>query len=264
MIGPEPLGWRAVAPTEPDPPSRPGDLRPRVHRDVVSFVRRSSRMNTSQQRNWDAWHDRYVIDVRRGERDTSVHPDATVDWAATFGRVGPLVVEVGSGTGDSLIPMAAARPDHDVVAFEVFEPAVASTIGRLGREGVENVRIVMGDAVEGLTHLFAPASIAEIWIFFPDPWHKLKHHKRRLVDAELARVAHRVVVPGGRLRLATDWADYAHAMRELLDAAPGWANDHPDDDGWAPRFAERPVTKYERRGLEAGRRVHDLTYRRLP
>ena len=252
-----------MTPSEPDPPPQPGDPRPRVQRDIVSFVRRSSRMNTSQLRNWDAWHDHYVVDVRRGERDTSVHPAAAVDWAATFGRVSPLVVEVGSGTGDSLIPMASARPDQDVVAFEVFGPAVASTIGRLGRAGVENVRIVMGDAIEGLTYLFPPATIEEIWIFFPDPWHKLKHHKRRLVDADLARVAHRAVMPGGLLRLATDWADYAHAMREVLDAAPGWINEHPHD-GWAPRFAERPLTKYEQRGLEAGRRVRDLTYRRVP
>jgi len=236
----------------------------RVHRDVVSFVRRSSRMNTSQQRNWDAWHDRYVVQVPRGERHTSVHPDAAVDWAAEFGRERPLVVEIGSGTGDSLVPMAAARPDHDVVAFEVFEPAVASTIGRLARHGVDNVRVVLGDAVEGLSYLFAPGSVSEIWVFFPDPWHKSRHHKRRLVSGEFAALAHRAVAPGGLLRLATDWDDYAAWMREVLDAAPGWANAGDAGDGWATRFAERPLTKYEQRGLDAGRAVRDLTYRRLP
>ena len=235
----------------------------RARRDVVSFVRRSSRMNASQQRNWDAWHDRYVIDVRRGERDTSVHPEATVDWPAEFGRARPLVVEIGSGTGDSLVAMAAGRPDQDLVAFEVFEPAVASTIGRLGREGLANVRVVMGDAMEGLGYLFAPDSVSEIWVFFPDPWHKKRHHKRRLVSPEFADLARRVVAPGGRLRLATDWDDYAAWMREVLDDAPGWANEGDVSVGWAPRFPERPLTKYEQRGLDAGRRVRDLTYRRV-
>ena len=156
--------------------------------------------------------------------------------------------------------MAAGRPEANVVAFEVFEPAIASTLGKLGRQGVSNVRLVIADGAQGLTTLFADGSVAELWTFFADPWHKKRHHKRRLVSTEFATVVARKLAPGGVWRLATDWEDYALWMREHLDAAPGLRNEH---DGWAPRLAERPITKYEGKGLAAGRTVYDLTYRRV-
>lgn len=235
---------------------------PRPARTIVSFVRRGSRMNASQQRGWDTWHDQYVVDVPRGERRTSVAPEARVDWSERFGRTAPLVVEIGSGNGESLVEMARVHPERDVVAFEVFEPAVASTISHLGREGVGNVRLVMGDAVEGLEWLFAPASLSEVWVFFPDPWPKPRHHKRRLVSPAFAALVASRLAPGGVLRLATDWEEYAWWMRDVLDSSPLLRNDHPET-GWAPRLAERPVTRFEQRGLDAGRTVHDLTYRRV-
>lgn len=220
-------------------------------------------MNASQQRGWDQWHERYVLPIPRAERRTSVGAGASVNWAAEFGRPAPLIVEIGSGNGDSLVPMAAARPMEDVVAFEVFEPAVASTIARLGRDGVENVRMVMADAVDGLTKLFPTASISELWVFFPDPWPKPRHHKRRLVNRDFAALVADRLAPGGLLRLATDWDEYADWMRDILDPFPLLRNEHADEAGWAPRFPDRPVTKYEQRGLDAGRTVHDLTYRRV-
>lgn len=231
----------------------------RPHRTVVSFVRRSTRMNESQQKAWDRYSDQFAIRVPQGELSTSVADDAHLDWDEVFGRTAPRVVEIGSGNGDSLVPMAAARPDEDFVAFEVFGPAVASTLGRIGRAGITNVRIVLADGSDGLAKLFGPEAISELWTFFADPWHKARHHKRRLVNPGFADVVAERLAPGGLWRLATDWEDYALHQREVLDAHPRFSNAH---DGWAPRFEQRPVTKYEQRGLDAGRKVHDLTYRR--
>ncbi len=233
---------------------------PRVHREVVSFVRRSARMRPNQRRAWDSHHDRFVLPVPQRETSTSVASSARLDLPAAFGREAPLVVEIGPGPGESLVAMAAARPDVDVLAFEVYEPAVAQLIGGLVRTGVENVRIVVADAVAGLEHLVPEARLAELWTFFPDPWPKARHHKRRLVGPKFAALVARRLRPGGLWRLATDWEDYALTMREVLDAQPGLLREHPGD--WAPRFADRPVTRFEQRGLDAGRHVHDLTYRR--
>ena len=233
----------------------------RVHREVVSYVRRSARMNPSQAKAWESHASRLIIPVPQRELSASVHPEAHVDWDAAFGRRAPLAVEIGSGRGEALVALAEQHPDWNLVAFEVFQPAVASTLSRIARHGVENVRIVLANGVEGLDRLFAPHSIIELWTFFPDPWHKPRHHKRRLVSPEFAALVASRLTRDGVWRLATDWSDYAEAMREVLDAAPGLVNPHA---GWAPRFAERPVTKYEARGLAAGRAVHDLEYRPVP
>ncbi|MHA7860964.1 tRNA (guanosine(46)-N7)-methyltransferase TrmB [Tessaracoccus sp. Y36] len=232
---------------------------PRPRRDIVSFVRRSTRMNESQTKAWERHAAEYLVDIPRGELDTSVAPEAHVDWAAEFRREAPLIVEIGSGAGDSLVPMAAGRPECNVVAFEVFEPAVASTLGRLGRIGATNVRLALVDGAQALPRLFDDGSVTELWTFFADPWHKKRHHKRRLVSTGFADVVAAKLAPSGVWRLATDWEDYALWMREHLDDHPGLVNVH---DGWAPRLEERPVTKYEARGLAAGRTVFDLTYRR--
>ncbi len=231
----------------------------RVHRDVVSFVRRSTRMNDSQKAAWSRHADNFVLPLRVGPVPTSVEEGTHVDWNETFDRDAPRIVEIGSGVGDSLVPMAAARPGTDFVAFEVFKPAVASTLGRIGRAGVTNVRIAMVDGARGLDLLFDDASVAEVWTFFADPWHKTRHHKRRLVTPAFADVVAAKLVPGGLWRLATDWEDYALWQREALDGHGRLVNVH---DGWAPRFEDRPITKYERRGLDAGRQSHDLTYER--
>lgn len=230
-----------------------------MHREVVSFVRRSSRMNDSQRKAWDAHYDRFVVALPAATTSTSIAPDATVNWDDVFGRSAPMIVEIGAGIGDSLVPMASARPEVNFVAFEVFSPAVAQTMARLVRHGVTNVRLVIADATQGLDTLFPDDSLTEIWTFFADPWHKKKHHKRRLVNATFAAVIARKLVPGGAWRLATDWADYAEWMREQLDGVGCLINEH---DGWAPRYAARPITKFEARGLAEGREVFDLTYRR--
>ncbi|MCE1175003.1 MAG: tRNA (guanosine(46)-N7)-methyltransferase TrmB [Propionibacteriales bacterium] len=231
----------------------------RIHRDVVSYVRRSARMNPSQQRAWDAHHDDWVIELAAGERQTSVADHARIDWTAAFGRQAPLIVEIGSGTGAAITAGALAHPDANLIAFEVFTPAVASTLSKLSRNGLSNVRLVVADGAQALATVFDPSSITELWTFFPDPWHKARHHKRRLVSAEFAELVASRLTPDGVWRLATDWADYAEAMREVLDACPLLANVH---GGWAPRFDGRVITKYEQRGIDAGRTIYDLSYTR--
>ena len=234
---------------------------PRVRRDVVSFVRRSSRMRPNQRRAWEEYRDRFVLEVPRLETSTSIHPTATLDLVEAFGRDAELVVEIGPGTGESLIPMAQARPRANVLAFEVYRPAIARMLGDLVRKDLDNVRIVEADAVAAMEHLVPAQSVAEIWLFFPDPWHKARHHKRRLLTPEFAALAASRMRPGAMWRIATDWADYAERMREVLDNNPLVANLYPN--GWAPRWDARPITQFEQRGLDAGRQIFDLAYRRV-
>nr|WP_269449881.1 tRNA (guanosine(46)-N7)-methyltransferase TrmB [Auraticoccus cholistanensis] len=182
-----------------------------------------------------------------------------MDLPALFGRRAPLVVEIGSGNGEALVAAAQARPEVDLLAFEVYQPAVASTLSRIERAGVTNVRLLMADAVGGLRLLLGPDSVSELVVLFPDPWHKLKHRKRRLVTPAFADLVAERMVPGGLWHLATDWADYANQMLRVLGEHPRFENLHAD---WAPRPASRPLTKFEAKGLERGRVIRDLTFRR--
>lgn len=219
-------------------------------REVLTYSRRGSRFTPRQQEAWGAYAERWWV------------PDEAVDdpgfsLAGLFGRQAPLIVEIGSGIGESTVALAAARPDHDVVAFEVWRPGVADTLGRVGEAGLSNVRLLSVDAVWSLEHLVAPGSLAGLWIFFPDPWHKKRHHKRRLVTPTFAGLAADRLAPGAEWRLATDWADYAEQMEQVLDAEPLL------EGGVVERWAERPVTKFERKGLAAGREITDLAYLRV-
>ena len=228
----------------------------RVQRDVVSYVRRSARMNPSQLKAWTELQ-HWVVPVPRRETSTSVAPDARVDWAAVFGRAAPLVVEIGGGTGDVIAGIAAQHPERNHIAVEVFEPAVASTLSKCRRAGVDNVRVVIANGVDALATLIDDHGLTELWTFFPDPWHKKRHHKRRLVSTAFADLVVRKLSPDGCWRLATDWTDYAEAMRDVLDAHPGLVNRY---DGWAPRWQDRPQSRYELKGVAAGRTIHDLCY----
>jgi tRNA (guanine-N7-)-methyltransferase len=219
-------------------------------------------MRPQQRRAWEHHHDRFVLPVLREETSTSIAPGAVVDLHAVFGRDAPLIVEIGPGMGDSLIPMALASPGADILAFEVYRPAIASMLAQLAANDVRNVRIVQGDAVAGLRHLVPPASVDQVWMFFPDPWHKARHRKRRLLSTDFVDLVASRMRVGGTWRLATDWQDYAGQMRDVIDAHPAFANDHPGS--WAPRWEARPLTRFERRGLDAGRQVFDLAYRRMP
>ncbi|MFT4165400.1 MAG: tRNA (guanosine(46)-N7)-methyltransferase TrmB [Microlunatus sp.] len=241
---------------------RQSSSEPRVRREVVSFVRRSTRMRPQQLRAWERLRHAYVLDIPRQTSSTSVKTGHRLDLTAAFGRAAPLIVEVGSGTGESLVAMAAARPDANVLAFEVYLPGIARTVSRLHDEQVGNVRLVQADVVDGFTHLLGPGSVAELWTFFPDPWPKARHHKRRLVDSSFADLVATRLRAGGDWRLATDWADYAEQIREVLDHHPDFENAAGTPDGWAERLPARPLTRFEQRGLDAGRTVRDLHYRR--
>jgi tRNA (guanine-N7-)-methyltransferase len=219
-------------------------------REVLSYSRRGGRFTPSQQESWDAHHRDWVI------------PDDAVDdpafsWQEAFGRQAPLIVEIGSGIGEATAALAAQRPAYDVVALEVWRPGVAHSLGLIAAAGAENVRLLSVDAVWCLEHLFGPGELEELWTFFPDPWPKKRHHKRRLVTPEFATLAASRLRPGGVWRLATDWGEYAEQMRAVLDREPILAG------GVVERWADRPVTKFERKGREADREIVDLAYRRL-
>lgn len=245
---------------------------PRYRTQPVSFVRRSARLGARQQRAWDAHRERYVLDVPRDVARTSVDPAYVLDVATTFGRDARLVVEIGSGQGEAVVAAAEREPSTDFLAVEVYEPGLAQTVLRASQRDLTNVRLVQANAAELLATTLPAGSVDELWVFFPDPWHKSRHHKRRLVTASFAALAERVLRtpgtgddgdrPGGTLRLATDWAEYAGQMLEVLDAAPGLRNLH-GAGGVAPRFDGRVLTGFERKGEAAGRLITDLEYVRV-
>ena len=220
----------------------------------VSFSRRGGRLSERQQSAWDAVASTYVIDVPDNGMSTSVDPSYVLDAAAHFGREAPLVVEIGSGRGDALVHAALEHPDVNFLGLEVYLPGVAQTLVTMRHHGVANVRLMVVNAAEALATMLPEASVDELRIWFPDPWHKKRHTKRRLVTPAFADLAARVVAPGGTWRLATDWQDYADQMLEVLSAAPGF-----DFAGtWAPRFEGRPTTRFEDKGLRVDRAIRDL------
>lgn len=228
----------------------------------VSFVRRSGRMSDGQERAWEDLGPRYVIDTPRDVAELSILPGSTIDPASVWGRSAPLIVEIGSGQGHAIVHAASSRPDADFLAIEVFRAGIARTMLDAERAGADNLRLVEANAPEVLDHLLPAASVSELWVFFPDPWHKKKHTKRRLVTPEFAAVAALALKDGGMLRLATDWEDYALQMRSVLNAADDF---EPAFEGeWSPRFDGRVLTAFERKGARVGRDIRDLAYRRRP
>ena len=234
-------------------PARPGtglteDGRPRT--EVTSYARRGSRLTAQQQAAWDRRVDQWLIPA-------SVADQPPLDLPRWFGREAPLVVEIGSGVGEAVTALAARRPADDVLAVEVWRPGIASTLAALEDAGVGNVRLLGLDAVWVLEHLVRPGALAELWTFFPDPWPKQRHHKRRLVDSGLAALVAERLAPGARWRLATDWPTYAAQIADVL------AGESRLRGGVVPRWEERPVTRFERRGLAEGRVVTDFCVERV-
>lgn len=230
------------------------DMDPGAGRTVVSFVRRGTRMTAVQRRWLQTYRQRWVVEVAREENSTIVAPQPELDLVSVFGGDKPLIVEIGCGHGDALVAGASAHPETCFLGFEVFQACLAACLGRIAAGGLENVRLIAADAVSGLTHLIPDQRLDELWVFFPDPWPKTRHHKRRLISDSFADLASRKLVMGGKLRLATDADSYADAMTEILKRHPCFELISTE------RFKMRPVTKFEARGLTAGRTIHDFTY----
>nr|WP_298717065.1 tRNA (guanosine(46)-N7)-methyltransferase TrmB [uncultured Steroidobacter sp.] len=220
-------------------------------RTIRSFVIRGGRQTAAQQRAMDELWPRYGIEF-------SAQP---IDLDRTFGRQAPRMLEIGFGAGEALLAFTQAHPELDCIGVEVHKPGVGHLLLGADAAGLNNLRVICHDAVEVLQQQLAPASVQLIHIFFPDPWHKKRHHKRRLIQPEFVELLARVLAPGGKLRLATDWEHYAMQMREVIDASASFANDAPDT-GFVPRSEERPLTRFERRGHRLGHGVWDLSYTR--
>jgi tRNA (guanine-N7-)-methyltransferase len=248
-----------TADAAPTPAAEPPPQDETRYRDKpVSFARRSGRMTDGQERAWAAHAPFYLLEAPRDRAVTSVRPGSTVEPEHVYGRRAPLVVEIGSGQGHAIVHAAGAHPETDFLAVEVFRAGLARTMLDAARAGIRNLRLVEANAPEVLEHLLPVASVDELWVFFSDPWHKNKHTKRRLISADFAPVAARALKPGGMLRLATDWEDYARQMREVLDEASPF--DRAFEGEWAPRFDGRIMTAFERKGIAKGRDIRDLVY----
>lgn len=222
-----------------------------------SFARRGGRMPQGHRAAYEELRGQYVAQVPRSAAGvTTVDPGFRLDLPTLFGRQAPLVVEVGSGSGDALRAGAQARPDWDFLAVEVWRPGIAQTLARMGSSPLSNVRFVEADAAQALATMLRRGAAHEVWTFFPDPWPKARHHKRRLIQPAFVDTVHRVLEPGGHWRIATDWADYAEHLHEVLDPDTRWTLVSTD------RAPLRPQTRFELKGRDAGRDIVDLAYRR--
>ncbi|SDC81650.1 tRNA (guanine-N(7)-)-methyltransferase [Actinokineospora iranica] len=231
----------------------PTDQEPRK-RSVVSFVHRGGRMTVGQAKAWE----RRWPDLGRQVQDL---PDGPLDVDSWFGRSAPLLLEIGSGMGETTARLAEAAPEVNYLAVEVYQPGLAQLMLRAEALGLTNLRLLRGDAVVLLTEHIAPGSLSAVRIYFPDPWPKKKHHKRRLVQPEFIALVASRLAPGGTVHLATDWENYAEQMLDVLSGEPLLRNRHAD---WAPRPDWRPVTKFESRAREEGRISRDLIFERVP
>lgn len=240
-----------------------------------SFTRRSRELPPNLARTWDAHAERYVIEPRRGIGYTTVAEDFRLDPVELFGRSAPLTLEIGSGTGEQIVAAAAAHPDRDYLALEVWVPGIAKLVSKAVEAGVDNIRVLEADVAQALPIMLGDACLDEVWTFFPDPWRKARHRKRRLVSDAFALQVARVLRDGGVWRLATDWDDYAWQMRDVIEACPLFENPYvgqrpdpedpePQRGGFAPRYEGRVVTHFETRGIDAGRKAHDVVGVRVP
>ena len=264
-------------------PARP----PLYGRKVLSFVRRSPRLDDRLQRAWNNYaHDYLLSEINAGEGSLDPRADFTLDAAyarRVWGNTNPLIVEIGSGQGENVAAAAEAHPGLNFLALEVYDPGVAHTLLLAGKRGLRNLRVAQVNAPEFMKAV-ASGAVSEVWTFFPDPWPKMKHHKRRIVRPELAADVRRALADGGVWRIATDIEDYALHVHEVMDGRDDFTNagtltvslptehvgkGNAADAAGLPhadfteseRFEGRVLTNFEKKGLNAGRVIHDFTYR---
>lgn len=258
---------------------------PLYGRKVLSFVRRSARLDSRLQRAWDNYASMYLLPVADREGSLSVPDGFQLDGdyiERHWGNRHPLVIEIGTGQGENIVAAAAADPQRNYLALEVYDPGVAHTMLLAGKQGLTNLRIAQVNAPE-LLAATTDGTVEEVWTFFPDPWPKMRHHKRRIVQPALADDVHRVLSGGGSWRIATDIEDYALHVHEVMDDRDDFANagtltvslpvehvgkgnadeaahlEHADFTE-SERFTGRVLTNFEKKGLDAGRVIHDFTY----
>lgn len=225
------------------------DAGDKIHpqRRIRSFVLRQGRMTAAQQSGLE------LLPLKGLLREHGV-----LNAEKVFGRSAPVVLEIGFGMGTSLLQMAQAAPAKNFIGIEVHRPGVGKLLHDMADAGVENIRVYCDDAVEVLQQCIADDSLAAVQIFFPDPWHKKKHNKRRLIQPEFVQLLQRKLKPGGVLHVATDWQDYAEHILAVMQAAPGFRNGA--GEGYAPRPEHRPKTKFEQRGERLGHGVWDIIF----
>lgn len=220
-----------------------------IHRPIRSYVRRTGRVTTGQARAFESLGPQYILP----------YEPRPLDLGAAFGRSAPTILEIGFGMGEATAHIATLMPEKNFLCCEVHDPGVGSLLKRIGEQGITNIRILKHDAVEVLDHMLVDESLAGVHLFFPDPWHKARHNKRRLLQGPLAAKLAARLQPGGYLHCATDWEAYAVQMLEVLGAQPLLVN---TAQGFAQRPDYRPLTKFENRGLKLGHGVWDVVFRR--
>jgi tRNA (guanine-N7-)-methyltransferase len=227
----------------------PPSDQPLSRRPIRSYVLRQGRVSNAQRRAYDSLLQTYGVAYR----------PQPLDLRQVFGRSAPCILEIGFGMGETTAEIAAAHPENDYLALEVHTPGVGSLLKQIAERGLSNVRIVQHDAVEVLEHMVPPETLAGVHIFFPDPWPKKRHHKRRLIQGEFVHLVATRLRPGACVHAATDWQEYAAQILEVLSAESMLENTTAD---YAPRPEYRPPTKFEQRGLRLGHGVWDIIFRR--
>jgi tRNA (guanine-N7-)-methyltransferase len=232
--------------TPPNGPNRPMLYDPTEHR-IRSFVTRAGRLSIAQARALETLGPQFLVPYAK----------APLDTRALFGRTAPVIFEIGFGMGDTTSHIARHMPEKDFIGVEVHTPGVGSLLKQIGEQGLTNLRLIQHDAVEVLNNMIPDGSLAGVHVFFPDPWHKARHNKRRLIQPGMVKLLAEKLAPGGYLHCATDWQEYAEQMLEVLGGEALLTN---TADGYAPQPAYRPLTKFENRGLKLGHGVWDLVF----
>ncbi|HMM47945.1 MAG TPA: tRNA (guanosine(46)-N7)-methyltransferase TrmB [Thiobacillaceae bacterium] len=242
-----------------------------AHPRIRSYVLRAGRVGSGQARALAEFGPRFLLPYRAAVLDldtvfgrsvprSSAKPSSPVHSGAAYSSPAPRILEIGFGMGEGLAETAVTHPENDYLGVEVHTPGVGALLKQIGAHGLENVRIIQHDAVEVLTHMLSPGSLSGVHVFFPDPWHKKRHHKRRLIQPPFVSLLASRLATGGYVHLATDWQDYAEQMLAVLSAEPLLVNTVAE---YAPRPETRPLTKFEQRGIRLGHGVWDLVFRRI-